>query len=378
MSRRSLAFLVVVGLATSACAASAPRATLPNPPELTSAEASQLPPPPHSTGLCALIVKQVDVFEDVIPEVATTLDPPPLGMPYRVRMTGDRTGTPVAIVAAFGADWGAWIDVVETGPGGGVNEYVQPAGSGHEQWGTGFTEVGTHVIELSSPRNDCAATLVFEVAEATPPWTPASADPPASPRCFLATECPPSPSLPIDTSDWVPFTSERYGYTFGHPPTWTAIPATQAWTFEADHTPSARCCMHEGSDQFAEGSPYTIGNPGVLASDYPIWLRAFAVDVPASPSEDGWIGDYYASRPDMAPGYCEYADAQRRPILVDGHRGTMVVGDTECADSAFIFTDSQVHVFWLEAYDRPAQMPEWRTLKTDLLEAFLSMVEFRP
>jgi hypothetical protein len=30
------------------------------------------------------------------------------------------------------------------------------------------------------------------------------------------------------------------------------------------------------------------------------------------------------------------------------------------------------------AYDRPAQMPEWRILKTDLLEASLSTVEFRP
>jgi hypothetical protein len=124
-------------------------------------------------------------------------------------------------------------------------------------------------------------------------------------------------------------------------------------------------------------SPSTIGEPGVVPSDYPIWLTALAVDVPAGASEDRWIADFYASRP-IAPGYCLYADAEQRLISVGGHRATMVVGDTDCADSAFVFKDGGVHVFWLEAYDRPAQMPEWRTLKTDLLEAFLSTVEFGP
>ena len=206
----------------------------------------------------------------------------------------------------------------------------------------------------------------------TPPVTTPPPPTPLSP----APSAFPSP-VAIDISDWVPFTSDRYGYTIAHPPTWGAIPATQAWTFEADHAQSARCCMHEGSDQFAEVSPYTISS-AISHGGYPIWLRAFAVDVPADPTEDGWIADYYARRPDMAPGYCEYADAERRPILVDRHRGTMVVGDTECADSAFIFAGSQVHVFWLDAYDRPAQMPEWQTLKTALLEAFLGTVEFQP
>lgn len=209
-----------------------------------------------------------------------------------------------------------------------------------------------------------------------PPSTPVSAAPSGSPSCFLAARCRPSSSVPIDISDWVLFTSERYGYRLALPPTWSATPATQAWGFETDHTMSALCCMHEGSDQFAEVNPYTIGNPGVFSSEYPIWLRVFAVDVPAGTSEDRWMADYYASRPDMSPDYCQYADTQQRPISVDGQRGTMIVGDTECGDSAFVFIDGRVHVFWLEAYDRPAQMPEWPTLKTDLLEAFLSTVEF--
>jgi hypothetical protein len=80
----------------------------------------------------------------------------------------------------------------------------------------------------------------------------------------------------------------------------------------------------------------------------------------------------------MAPGCHEYADAEQRPISVDGHRGTMLVGDTGCGDSAFVFVDGRVHVFELEAYDRPALKPEWQTLRTALLESFLGTVEFRP
>lgn len=127
------------------------------------AEASQVAPPPHSTGACALTVKQVHVPEPF--EVATTLDPPPVGTPYRVRMTEDRAGTPAAFVNTFGEDWDGSIHVVETGPGGTVNEHTLGRRMEGHGWGTAFIEVGRHVIDLSSARNSCAATLVFEVAE---------------------------------------------------------------------------------------------------------------------------------------------------------------------------------------------------------------------
>ena len=167
MIRLARSILVVFGLAISACAAPAPSASPSIPPDPTAAEASQAPPPPHSTGACALTVKQVHVPQDMNPEleVATTLNPPPLGTPYRVRMTEDRAGTPAAFVNTFGEDWDGSIHVVETGPGGTVNEHTLGRRMEGHGWGTAFTEAGMHVIELSSPHNGCAATLVFEVAE---------------------------------------------------------------------------------------------------------------------------------------------------------------------------------------------------------------------
>jgi hypothetical protein len=43
----------------------------------------------------------------------------------------------------------------------------------------------------------------------------------------------PTPDL-LDTSTWTDYTSGQYGFSLAHPPEWTAVPATRAWTFEAD------------------------------------------------------------------------------------------------------------------------------------------------
>jgi len=177
-----------------------------------------------------------------------------------------------------------------------------------------------------------------------------------------------APSVPIDTADWVPFTSDRYGYTVAHPPTWTATPATRAW----DDQRSA-ASQFEGSDQIGGSSAYVLSSAGYLIS-----FTAFAADVPAGTSEDRWMADYYAGGPWMAPGCYEYADAEQRPISVDSHRGTMIVGDTGCGASAFVFVDGRIHVIGLEAHDRAALKPEWQTLRTALLQALLGTVEFRP
>jgi hypothetical protein len=189
---------------------------------------------------------------------------------------------------------------------------------------------------------------------------------------FLETPSASALPLAIDTSDWVPFTSDRYGYAVAYPPTWTVTPATR--DFEIDQRSAAP--QYEESDQFGGSSAFVFSYGG-----YRISFSAFAVDVPAGTSEERWMADYYAGRlPGMAPGSCEYADAEPRPISVDGHRGTMIVGDAVCGDSALIFIDGRAQVFELGAADRilPAQLPEWRTDKTALLQALLGTVEFQP
>lgn len=60
-------------------------------------------------------------------------------------------------------------------------------------------------------------------------------NPTASPTPSPAPTAVPSPTLgPLDTSDWVPFTSTRYGFTIKHPVDWTEQKADHDWTFEKD------------------------------------------------------------------------------------------------------------------------------------------------
>ena len=40
--------------------------------------------------------------------------------------------------------------------------------------------------------------------------------------------------LPIDTSDWGTYQSERYGFTIGYPSDWTVRPADHDWTLAGD------------------------------------------------------------------------------------------------------------------------------------------------
>jgi hypothetical protein len=280
----------------------------------------------------------------------------------------------------------AWVALAGGGPvdplhAGGLFAYVAETAefagadiAAARAWASenGGTQSGQ--LEISGVTYTLSGTAerrVFTMAPsvpASPESASVSAAPSASASCPLATTCPPSSAVLIETHNWVPFTSERYGYTVAHPPTWTATPATRAWDYQR-----SAASQVEGSDQFGGSSAYVLSSAGYLIS-----FTAFAVDVPAGTSEDRWMADYYAGRPWMAPGCHEYADAEQRPISVDGHRGTMLVGDTGCGDSAFVFVDGRVHVFELEAHDRPALKPEWQTLRTALLESFLGTVEFRP
>jgi hypothetical protein len=173
---------------------------------------------------------------------------------------------------------------------------------------------------------------------AAPIATPSpSASPSASPS--------PSPAL-TDTSNWVPFTSERYGFALAHPPTWTATPATRDWDFETDRM-----------------SPVTPGSDHFIDEDaaYKIGVVAFATDVQADMSEDEWLAAYYE-------GLSASCGATQgvQPISVDGHEGRLIVHDA-CSDAqAFVFIDDRVHVFAV-----------WRADQEALLEAFLSTVEFQ-
>jgi len=164
----------------------------------------------------------------------------------------------------------------------------------------------------------------------------------------------PSPSLALtDTSNWVPFTSDLYGYSIARPPTWVAQPATRDWSLETDR---ADWVGHGVADRFwgaAEGEDTLV--------------TAFADDVPSGMSDDEWLTAYYEGT--EADGQqCDALVEELKPlpaIMVDGRRGVIAVNEA-CSDAqAFVFTEGRVHVFAV-----------WRA-EVALLEAFLSTVRFQ-
>ncbi|MBA2633069.1 MAG: hypothetical protein H0U86_08740 [Chloroflexi bacterium] len=183
---------------------------------------------------------------------------------------------------------------------------------------------------------------------------PAASTPSPSPSASASAAVSPSSSAQAltDTSNWVAFTSERYGYEIAHPPTWDAKPATRDWTFETDRLDF----LTEAADSFIDE-----------AAPYQIRFTAFADDVPSDMSEDEWITAYYeGSQGDGQQ--CDALIEKLQPIAVTvaGHAGRLLINDP-CSDAqAFVFIDGRVHVFAV-----------WRENQEALLEAFLSTVKFQ-
>lgn len=173
---------------------------------------------------------------------------------------------------------------------------------------------------------------------------PAASSPPSA-SASAAVSPSATPAL-TDTSGWVAFTSERYGYEIEHPPTWIATPAIEDWDFETDRLDWETA----NADNFLSAQAR---------------FSAFASDVPADMSEDEWLAAYYEGS--VANGVQCEERAVWQPVSVGGHAGRMAVNNA-CSDvQAFVFIDGRVHHFAI-----------WRENHEALLEAFLSTVEFQP
>jgi hypothetical protein len=92
----------------------------------------------------------------------------------------------------------------------------------------------------------------------------------------------PLPSI-LDTSDWTPYASGRYGFAIGVPPGWTTAPADHDWTWTGD----ASNWMSTGADRF-------------MAPGGTILVSAWTVPLPSGQAFDTW-SDVEA----WAQTYCE-------------------------------------------------------------------------
>ena len=77
-----------------------------------------------------------------------------------------------------------------------------------------------------------SAAVLMLLAGCTPIAPPTTTSPPAT---ILATPATSSASAtPIDTTNWIRYSSKRYDFSLKHPPGWTVIPAERDWTLKAD------------------------------------------------------------------------------------------------------------------------------------------------
>jgi hypothetical protein len=83
-----------------------------------------------------------------------------------------------------------------------------------------------------------ATSVVLSVFLAAPVVAadPAGATAPSTnpPTAGMADVTPPPTTSSLDTSDWVTYTSDRYGFSVGYPADWTPRSAERDWTFEVD------------------------------------------------------------------------------------------------------------------------------------------------
>jgi hypothetical protein len=167
----------------------------------------------------------------------------------------------------------------------------------------------------------------------------------------------------LDTTSWTNYTSDRYGFTIGHPADWTVVPSAHDWTMAAD----AADWQSPAHERFV--SP---GSPTVAVSAWSVPIdRAATPETPAG--VEAWIEEYCAA---ASLGPCTGLRDRAVPLCVelrDCHPGLLV---------RFVTGDIQAFFTGGDAGDQMVVLAIWRpesdasTAKYGgsqrLLEGFLS------
>jgi hypothetical protein len=178
-----------------------------------------------------------------------------------------------------------------------------------------------------------------------PTETPAAAS--AAPD---SAEPSPTPQVSYDTTTWLPFTSDEYGFTMAYPSGWQHAPATQAWAGETFAEMWSSDINAPWVDKFYNGAT------GVT-------MTAVAIPFAAGTAEAKWINTYMAPPPGATPtSTCVVRAADMSAIVIDGRPGSI---STSCEDSraAFVVKGAHIYVFAISTPSDPA-----------LFDAFLSTV----
>jgi hypothetical protein len=189
---------------------------------------------------------------------------------------------------------------------------------------------------------------------------PPTASPAASPADSLS----PSPSTfeAIDPATWVPYTSERYGYTLEHPADWTIKPSQSDWL------PGT---IHSETSQW----PDEISDPqgGDAAGGYTMF--AGRQDLEAGQTPESWTAEYISNKSLDAGGVCgDISTDQYEPVEIDGETGHRI--EMVCAGAAFYTAAIVVHdgSAYLAAVATQSNSRDARAV--ELFDAFLASFRF--
>ncbi len=171
----------------------------------------------------------------------------------------------------------------------------------------------------------------------------------------------------IDVSQWIPYTSEQYGFVIGYPEDWTFDPATRAWDLEAD----AADWLSPAMDDFVSA------NGDVRAS---VWTMAIAPEVIptwATIEVERWYEEVYC--PKTGSTSCAGIHDWAVPLCLevrDCHPGILLASPKVDTQALFASADTMHFVTIWRSETDPSTLPYGGTRR--LLEAFLSTMNVWP
>ncbi len=152
-----------------------------------------------------------------------------------------------------------------------------------------------------------------------------SASPSAAPSPSSGAAAP----TPIDPATWVPYTSERYGYTLDHPADWTIKPSQVDWEPGTVHSE-----VSQWPDEISDAQG------GFNAPGYTIYGGRQDLETGQTPKS--WTAQYIANKELVSGDACSDISTDRyEPVEIDGETGQRV--EMVCAGTQFYTAAIVVH-----------------------------------
>jgi hypothetical protein len=161
----------------------------------------------------------------------------------------------------------------------------------------------------------------------------------------------------LDTSNWISYSSERYGFDIKRPPNWNENPASRAWQ------------LADAAQFPAPGTEDFTYQP---AEDLGVRVSAWSFAVAPGTSLGPWIETYCVVQGKSCPGALSTA----LPITMDGHPASSLAGPTE--DSrVFALINDRIYIVTAWRPDNDPSVAEFGGGRR-LVEAYVSTMTLRP